>query len=65
MVFLFGAPVHWTSKRQSVVAKSSTEADCIAVNTAIEDGLMDQTIVSEVLLAKLSSMLTIGSLPAI
>jgi hypothetical protein len=65
VVYLFGCPVMWHSKKKKQTAKSSTAAEYIAADMAIEDGLMVSTIASEVFGVKPPLMLGIDSKPAI
>jgi hypothetical protein len=45
--FMSGAPIMWMSKRQSIIALSSTEAEYIAIASAVKGGLFIRNILEE------------------
>jgi Reverse transcriptase (RNA-dependent DNA polymerase) len=47
VVRVFGNPVSWSSKKQTVVAKSSTTAEYIAADAAVEESLWINSMVCE------------------
>jgi len=47
VIFLNGAPVTWTSKKQSIVATSSTEAEYIAASESVKDMLYTHNLLKE------------------
>ncbi|KAE9046320.1 hypothetical protein PR003_g1815 [Phytophthora rubi] len=49
MAFLFGCPVHWGSTKQTVVGLSSTTAEFIAANDALQQAKWIQLVTAEVL----------------
>lgn len=47
VVYLFGNVISWCAKKQSVVAKSSTAAEYIAADLAVEEALWIQSLLQE------------------
>jgi hypothetical protein len=65
VIYLFGVPVSWLSKKQTIIAKSSTAAEFIAADHAIDAAEVIRCIVDEITMKPTPTILKMDSTSAI